>query len=78
MLSKAFIRNNKPGSAIVLFLILFAFFHWIKPKFAYGPDGEFRPFGLGYRNKTVLPVWTVAIVLAILSYLAVMYYVAYY
>ena len=77
MVAKAFVRNNKAGTAIVLFLLLFVLFHWAKPTFAYGPDGEFRPFGVGYRNKTVVPVWTVAIALAILSYLAVLFYLAY-
>ena len=76
MLSKAFIRMHKANYAIVLFLILFSIFHYIKPSFAYGPDGEFREFGVGYRNKTVIPIWTVAIVLAILSYLAVLYYLS--
>ena len=77
MFSKSFVRIHKANFAIALFLILFTIFHWIKPSFAYGPDGEFREFGVGYRNKTVLPVWTVAIVLAILSYLAVINYLAY-
>lgn len=73
MLSSQFIRMHKPSIAIVLFLILFSLLHYLKPGFAYGPNGEFRPFGLGYRNKTVLPIWTMAIALAILSYLYVMY-----
>lgn len=77
MLDKSFVRMYKANFAIVLFLILFSIFHYVKPSFAYGSDGEFRQFGVGFRNKTVLPVWTVAIVLAILSYLAVMYYISY-
>lgn len=55
-------------SAIVLFLLLFSLFHWIKPGFAYNEYGGFRPFGLGYKNKTIFPVWVVAIILAIFSY----------
>jgi hypothetical protein len=55
-------------SAIVLFLTLFSLFHWIKPGFAYNDLGGFRPFGLGYKNKTIFPVWVVAIILAIFSY----------
>jgi hypothetical protein len=55
-------------SAIVLFLALFSLFHWIKPGFAYNDLGGFRPFGLGYKNKTIFPVWVVAIILAIFSY----------
>jgi quinol-cytochrome oxidoreductase complex cytochrome b subunit len=69
-----YVRLHKPAVAIVLFLILFGLFHTLKPGFAYGQDGEFRQFGVGYRNKTVVPVWVVAIVLAILSYLCVLAY----
>ena len=34
-------------------------------------------FGVGYKNKTVLPIWLVAITLAILSYLTILYYLIY-
>lgn len=71
MLSKIFIQKYKTSLAILLFVILFSLFHMAKPSFAYGRDGEFREFGVGYKNKTVLPAWTVAIALAILSYMAV-------
>lgn len=54
--------------ATFLFLILFSIFHFIKPGFAYNDLGGFRPFGLGYKHKTVFPVWVVAILLAIFSY----------
>jgi hypothetical protein len=47
----------------------------MKPAFAYDEDGSFRPFGLGYRHKTVIPVWIVSIIIAILSYLAILAYI---
>ena len=71
MLSKIFIQKYKTSLAILLFVVLFSLFHMENPSFAYGRDGEFREFGVGYKNKTVLPAWTVAIALAILSYMAV-------
>ena len=74
MFSQSYVRMNKPTFAIALFLILFTSVHITKPSFAYGPDGEFRQFGVGYKNKTVLPVWTISIALAVLSYLAVLFY----
>jgi hypothetical protein len=46
----------------------------MNPDFAYVKDGEFRQFGVGYRNKTVIPVWFVSIGIAIISYLVVLYY----
>jgi hypothetical protein len=66
-----YIRGHKTTVAIFIFLILFTIFHLLKPGFAYTEDGGFRQFGLGYKNKTVIPVWVVAIVLAIFSYLFV-------
>jgi len=43
----------------------------------YNDDGSFRQFGVGYRHKTVIPIWGVSMVIAIFSYLSVMYYLAY-
>jgi hypothetical protein len=74
MFSQNFVRIYRANFAIAIFLILFIIFHLVKPGFAYGPEGEYRQFGVGYQNKTVIPVWVVAIALAILSYLAVLYY----
>jgi len=71
---KSFIRNTKVSISIIIFLILFSTLHIIKLALLYNKDGGFRYFGLGYRNKTVLPIWIFAIILAILSYLAVSYY----
>lgn len=65
------IRKHKPTFAILLFIIFFSFFHYLKPGFAYDKQGAFRPFGLGYRHKTVVPIWIVAILLAIFSYVVV-------
>ena len=39
-------------------------------------DGSIRQFGIGYKEKTVLPIWLIAIVVAILCYVFVMYYLA--
>jgi hypothetical protein len=47
---------------------LFSIFHYFKPGFAYNELGGFRQFGVGYQNKTIFPVWVVAIILAIFSY----------
>jgi len=39
----------------------------------YNEQGGFRQFGIGYKQKTVIPIWIAAIVLAILSYLLIYY-----
>lgn len=69
-----FVRNNKLNIAISIFLLFFMVIHYVKPHMLYNEDGGFRPFGVGYRNKTVIPIWLVAIILAIFSYLAVLFY----
>ena len=72
MVSIGYMRTHKTAIAIFLFLILFSIVHLLKPGFAYTHNGGFRQFGLGYRNKTVTPIWIIAIILAIFSYVMVL------
>lgn len=74
---KGFVRYHKLSVSIILFLILFSIIHLSKPTMLYNDDGSFREFGVGYRHKTVIPIWGVSIVIAIFSYLTIMYYLAY-
>lgn len=76
-MDKGFLRYHKLSIAIILFLAIFSAVHMTKPGFLYNKEGGFRPFGVGYRHKTVVPIWLVAIFIAILSYLSVLYYLAY-
>jgi hypothetical protein len=73
-LSKKFIRIHKINFAILIFLCIFTLIHVYKPALMYNEEGGFRPFGIGYRHKTVIPIWIASIVIAIFSYLAVLYY----
>ena len=70
---KNIIRNNLAGSAIVLYTIVFMLVQYATPSFLYNEDGSLREFGVGYSSKTVLPIWLIAILLGILSYLFVYY-----
>lgn len=72
-----YIRENKPFVAILLFITIFGFIQIMKPSCFYNNDGSIREFGIGYRNKTILPIWLLSIVLGILCYLAVLYFLAY-
>ena len=72
---KSFVNMHKIIFAILLFLVVFSIVHITKPTVIYNAEGGFRPFGVGYRHKTVIPIWGVAIVLAIFSYLAILTYV---
>jgi hypothetical protein len=75
---KGFVRYYKLNVIILLFLFLFSIVHYIKPGFLYTKEGGFREFGVGYKNKTVIPIWLISIILAILSYVAVMYYLLHF
>ena len=68
------VRHNKAAVAIILYVALFALINVIKPAFMYNPDGTLKEFGVGYRSKTIIPVWLISIFLAIIAYFSVMYY----
>jgi hypothetical protein len=70
---KKIFRTNRLSVSILFFLIIFALIHYMKPAFIYNDKGGFRQFGIGYKQKTVIPIWIVAIVLAILCYLLVFF-----
>jgi hypothetical protein len=72
---RTLIRNNITLVAIILFVIIFGIIQMMKPACFYNRDGSIREFGIGYRNKTILPIWLSSLLLGILCYLAVLYYV---
>jgi hypothetical protein len=74
---KNIIKENITLVSIILFIIIFGIIQMMKPKCFYNKDGSLREFGIGYKNKTILPVWLLSLILGILSYLAVMYYITY-
>lgn len=69
--SREFVRGHATSSAILLFSALFVLVQVIKPSFLYNSDGSLRAFGIGTKNKTVVPMWLVAIILGIMSYFVV-------
>lgn len=74
---KPYIRQHLSLVSIILFLVIFAFIQLFQPAFLYNSDGSLRDFGVGYKNKTILPIWLLAIILGILSYCAVRFYVTF-
>lgn len=74
-MNRNYVRDNITLFSVILFMVIFGSIQFIKPSFLYNKDGSVREFGIGYKNKTIFPVWLLSIVLGILSYLAVMYYV---
>jgi uncharacterized membrane protein YozB (DUF420 family) len=71
------IQENITLVSISLFLIIFIIIQYFKPGFLYNTNGSIREFGIGYRNKTIIPIWLLSIILGILCYLFVLYYLVY-
>ena len=59
--------------AIIIFIILFGIINAFRPSIIYNKNLSFRRFGIGYKNKTVIPIWLFSIILAILVYVVVTY-----
>ncbi len=74
---RGYIRENITLVSVVMFIIIFGTIQMMKPTCLYNRDGSIREFGIGYRNKTIFPIWLLSLSLGILCYLFVMYYVAY-
>ena len=73
---RSFIQKNTTVVSILVFLGIFIAVQAFKPRFLYNHDGSIREFGIGYKNKTILPIWLLSIVLGILSYVFVLYYLS--
>jgi hypothetical protein len=74
-MNHTYIRENLPLLSIILFIIVFTAIQSVKPYFLYNKNGSVREFGVGYRNKTILPIWLLSIILGILCYLVILYYI---
>lgn len=70
---RQYIINNINLVSVVIFLLLFALIIFIKPTIIFDKNGRPREFGIGYKNKTILPLWLMVIILAIISYLFIVY-----
>ena len=77
LITRTTIRKHLVSFSIIIFVITYVVMIKIKPGFLYNHDGSLRTFGVGYKNKTVVPIWLMSITLAILSYLLILYYLVY-
>jgi len=74
---RQFVTTNINLVSIIVFLLLFAIILVTKPNIMFDKNGKPREFGIGYKNKTILPLWLAVIILAIISYLAILCYINY-
>jgi len=72
---RQFVVTNINLVSIIVFLLLFAIIMVTKPNIIFDKNGKTREFGIGYKNKTILPLWLAVIILAIFSYLTILYYI---
>tara|TARA_Y100000816_G_C26107850_1_gene589451 strand:+ start:7826 stop:8071 length:246 start_codon:yes stop_codon:yes gene_type:complete len=74
-MAKKEIINNPTTFAIVLFTGFFFLFLYGCPDLVFEEDGSLKQFGVGFRKKTILPLWMFSLLLGILAYIAVQYYI---
>ena len=74
---KLFISRNRLNFTLFIFLVFFGLIHTFQPSFIYNEEVQFRPFGIGYRHKTIIPIWLVSIITAIFSYLITLSFLMY-
>ncbi len=61
---------------LVLYLSIYTLIIWIKPDMIYDQSKtQLRSFGVGYKHSTILPLWLVSILLALVSYFTVLYFI---
>jgi hypothetical protein len=65
---------NYLNTAVLSFVVLFVVIQMIKPSLLYNTDGSLRSFGIGYRRKTVIPIWLFVVLLSIFTYAAAIYF----
>lgn len=73
-MNRLFLKKHVLAISIILFLVSFYIIHYIKPSFLYKKNGELRAFGIGYKEKTIIPIWLISIILPILCYIVIRYY----
>ena len=73
-MNSKFIQENIQIASISVFLTFYIVIVILKPNFLYNKDGSLREFGVGFKKKTVVPVWLLSIILGIMSYYIMLYY----
>ena len=69
-MNSKFIQENIQIASISVFLTFYIVIVILKPNFLYNKDGSLREFGVGFKKKTVVPVWLLSIIL----YYELLYY----
>lgn len=68
---RLFMKRHTISLSILLFIGCFYILQYMAPSFLYNKDGHIRQFGIGYKNKTIIPIWLMTLIMAILSYIII-------
>ena len=65
---------NELFLVLIVYILLYSIVITLKPDIIFNNINDCtRPFGVGYKHTTILPLWLVSILVAILSYFIVLY-----
>lgn len=67
-------RQYLPIISIIFFIMLYSGLVYMKPTVMFYDDGTLREFGVGYKNKTIFPLWLISIFLGVWCYLLALYF----
>ena len=62
------ISGNTIHISILLYLLTMIVIWILKPNMIFNKKGEAKEFGVGRNDRTILPLWLVAILVSILTY----------
>lgn len=62
------LNNNQIKSSIILYLIIIFIIIITKPSAIFTSDGKPKSFGLGNQHKTLIPIWLICLLIAIICY----------
>ena len=68
-----YIRKNISAFSLLMFFTMFLLVSTLKPSLIYNKDGSFKNFGLGYKTKTIFPMWLIVIIMAVFSYTIILF-----
>jgi hypothetical protein len=60
-------------ATVTVYLFLMAAFLYFQPDIAFGREGRIRPFGTQDKEATVFPLWWWVFVIAVVSYMTVVF-----
>jgi hypothetical protein len=65
---------NRLFLVIIIYILLYGIVVMLQPDIIFNnKDNCLRQFGVGYRNTSILPLWLISVLFAILSYFIVLY-----